>query len=224
MIKQIIIVMIVALILVSCAGTKAEKQVSFLMPVLQRAITATVQPTGNLMFFQATLKVDRNAFKDSETGRFLINQYMYIESVEINGRKVEPQEVLKIYREDFDKSLSPDDWLRIGKYARLYSIDFSDIRSSAPVNVEIKYNLKLNDMLETISVTNDEIVLDGGGFWYPSTLQEDIPTYIEVVAPSYFEITSADGDGSVEELDKNLNRTVFDFSSLDQPILIEGYR
>ncbi len=225
MIKYILAIVIMALLFVSCASNKAEKQVSFLMPVLERAFTATVQPSGNLMFFQATLQVDRNAFKDSEASRFLINQYTYIENVEINGRKVEPQEVLKIYREDFGENITQDDWYRIGKYARLYSLDFSSVRSgNSPVTVEIKYNLKLNDMLETISVSDDEIILDGNGFWYPSTLQEDIPTYIEVVAPSRFEITSSEGDGDIEELDKNLNRTVFDFPSVDQPILIEGYR
>ncbi len=225
MIKKIFSMILVAMILLSCAGNKTEKKVSFLMPVLERAFTATVQPTGNLLFFQATLKVDRSAFIDSPTSRFLLNQYMYLESVQINGEKVEAQEVLKIYREDFGENLSQDDWLRIGKYARLYSLDFSDVPSgNNPVTVEMKYNLKLNDMLETISVSNDEIMLDGVGFWYPSTLQENMPTYIEVVAPGFYEIICSDGEASIEELDKKLNRTVFDFTSAGLPVLVEGYK
>ena len=225
MTKQILLIAIAVILLASCASNKTEKQVSFLMPVLERAFTATIQPTGNLMFFQATLKIDRNAFRDSETSRILINQYAYIESVEINGRKTESQEILKIYREDFGEGLTQDDWYRIGKYARLYSLDFGSMGSgNSPVTVEIKYNIKLSDMLETVSVTDDEIILDGSGFWYPSALKENMPTYIEVVAPNHFEISCEEGDGDVEELDKILNRTVFDFPSVNQPILIEGYR
>jgi|GEM_PF-2909389 len=230
--KYIVIPCVFILFLFACAGGSNRPTSSAvhpgaggdLLPIAGQGIYATVNPTLNMILLKSRVTIDKSSLGKRDYGYFLLNKAFYVSDISLNGKNVAVVPVRGIKPGMFGEGLTDSQWDRIREYGSLYRVDLASVRNAADIVMEINGNLRVTADMTCCQLDDDEFVLDGESFWYPSTLQNDYPVHLEVLHPANFYVELLDNQGAFEEVTPTMHRSVFDVSGMQEPLLLSGER
>ena len=228
--QRYLLVVLLPLLLLACAGNKPDATApglepvdrGRLVPIASESVELTVQTGINVMLFRASLQVPMTGDMRGEELYFLLNHNAFITSMQLNGHQLTPEQIPVIKPKYFAANLTDSQWDRIAQFASLYRVKMPDVVHTEPLSLAVQYNIRATEAMTWCQLEDDEFVLDGIGFWYPSNLENDYPFHIEVTHPAKFFVELLDNRVPSEEVTPTMRLSSFDVAGQTEPLLLMG--